>query len=198
MKTVVLASGSPRRRELLKRVLPEFEVMADDGEEELIPGENPEETVRRLAMQKAENTAKRLKKDALILAADTVVVLGEKILGKPDDEDEAFAMLFSLSGKTHRVYTGLAVVDTKTGKKVSDFVVTKVRFRSLSEAEIHSYIRSGEPMDKAGAYGIQKIGALFIESIDGDYFNVVGLPLCRLGIILKESFGIDLMEESQK
>ena len=198
MKTIVLASGSPRRRELLKRVVPAFEVLADGGEEMLIPGESPEETVRRLAMQKAENTARRIKKDALILAADTVVVLGEKILGKPVDEAEAFAMLFSLSGKTHRVYTGLAIVDTGTGKKISDFVVTKVRFRPLTEEEIRSYIRSGEPMDKAGAYGIQEIGALFIEGIDGDYFNVVGLPLCRLGILLKESFGIDLAEEIQK
>lgn len=193
MKEIILASQSPRRRELLARFLPEFTVMTDDSEEELIPKESPEDTVQRLAKEKAKHVAEKTHADALILAADTIVVLGEKILGKPKDEADAYQMLSALSGNTHRVLTGIAVLDTQSGVCITEAETTKVRFRKLTEDEIRRYIASGEPMDKAGAYGIQDLGALFVEGIDGDYFNVVGLPLCRLGKLLKESFSITLL-----
>ena len=191
MQQWILASQSPRRRELLSRLVSDFEILADDSEETLIPGEKPEQAVKRLAQEKAENVSKKTGKDALILAADTVVVLEGRILGKPKDEADAFHMLSSLSGNTHQVFTGIAVLDAKTGRCETAAEMTKVRFRKLSEEEILRYIASGEPMDKAGAYGIQEKGALLVEGIEGDYFNVVGLPLCRLGILLRESFQIE-------
>lgn len=193
MKEIILASQSPRRRELLGRLVPDFTVITDDSAEALIPGEKPPQTVQRLAAEKAEHVSAKTDADALILAADTVVVLDGQILGKPKDEADAFVMLSALSGNTHQVFTGIAVLDTKTGQCVTAFETTKVRFRPLSHREILQYIASGEPMDKAGAYGIQELGALFVEGIEGDYFNVVGLPLCRLGKLLKESFEIDLL-----
>ena len=146
-------------------------------------------------MQKAKNIASRVEaeENTIVIGSDTVVSIDEKILGKPKDEREAKDMLLTLSGRINTVYTGLAVLETQSGKAVSEFVSTGVKFRSLSEKEIENYIKSGEPMDKAGAYGIQKIGGLFVESINGDYFNVVGLPLCRLGEILSGEFGINLI-----
>lgn len=191
MQRWVLASQSPRRRELLSRMLDEFAVITDDSAETLIAGESPEQTVQRLAKEKADHVAEKLDGDAMILAADTVVVLDGHILGKPKDEDEAFAMLSALSGREHRVYTGIAVLDTEHRHWETAAELTKVRFRSLTEEEIRRYIASGEPMDKAGAYGIQNKGALLVQGIEGDYFNVVGLPLCRLGTVLRESFGIE-------
>ena len=191
MQKWILASQSPRRRELLSRMVPEFEVIADDSDEVLIPNELPEKTVQRLAEEKARNVAEKTKKDALILAADTVVVLNHQILGKPKDEAEAFHMLSALSGNSHQVFTGIAVLDAKTGRCETAVEMTKVQFRALTEAEICRYIESKEPIDKAGAYGIQDKGALLVEGIEGDYFNVVGLPLCRLGTLLRESFRIE-------
>lgn len=192
MKQWILASQSPRRRELLSRLVKDFAILTDDSEELLIDGEAPEETVQRLAKEKAQHVAEKAEGDALILAADTVVVLEDAILGKPKDEEDAFAMLASLSGRWHRVLTGLALLDTQTGLCRTEVEETKVEFRELSEAEIRRYIATGEPMDKAGAYGIQDKGALLVKGIQGDYFNVVGLPLCRLGILLQESFQMEL------
>ena len=191
----ILASGSPRRKEILENISLEFEIMADESDEIMIEGEKPYDTVKRLSMQKANNIASRVEpeENTIVIGADTVVSIDEKILGKPKDEREAKDMLLTLSGRINTVYTGLAVLETQSGKAVSEFVSTGVKFRSLSEKEIENYIKSGEPMDKAGAYGIQKIGGLFVESINGDYFNVVGLPLCRLGEILSEEFGINLI-----
>lgn len=191
----ILASGSPRRKEILENISLEFEIMADESDEIMIEGEKPYDTVKRLAMQKAKNIASRVEtgENTIVIGADTVVSIDEKILGKPKDEREAKDMLLTLSGRINTVYTGLAVLETQSGKAVSEFVSTGVKFRSLSEKEIENYIKSGEPMDKAGAYGIQKIGGLFVESINGDYFNVVGLPLCRLGEILSEEFVINLI-----
>ena len=193
MKSLVLASGSPRRKELLGRLIKEFEIITDDSAEVVVLGELPQDTVRRLAMQKAHNVKDKVDKSCIILAADTVVSIDDKILGKPCDEEEAFLMLENLSGRYHQVYTGFAIIDTETGDEVSDFECTKVKFKELTKDEILAYIRSGEPMDKAGAYGIQELGALFIEGIEGDYFNVVGLPLCKLGKILKERFSFELL-----
>ena len=191
MQRWILASQSPRRRELLSRLVADFEVIADDSEEILIPEEEPSVAVQRLAQEKAKNVSNKIKYNAIILAADTVVVLDGKILGKPKDKEDAFRMLTDLSGNTHQVFTGVAVLETASGRCETVAEMTKVRFRQLSEAEIQRYIASGEPMDKAGAYGIQQRGALLVEGIEGDYFNVVGLPLCRLGKLLREMFQIE-------
>ena len=150
----------------------------------------PAELVSRLSRRKAQAVAQQVKQDALIVAADTVVALEGTILGKPADELSAFRMLTTLSGARHQVYTGLTVL---RGEEVcTEYEVTDVTFRELSEGEIEDYIRTGEPMDKAGAYGIQGYGALFIEGIQGDYYNVMGLPVCRLGRIL-DRLGVHCM-----
>ncbi len=193
MRKIILASQSPRRRELLGRLLDDFTVLSDDAEEVRIPNEKPEDMVKRLALEKAKNVAVKSGAKALIIGADTVVTFDGKALGKPKDEEDAFSMLLSLSGREHTVYTGVAVLDTETGKTKTVAEGTKVRFRNLTNAEIRAYIASGEPMDKAGAYGIQELGALLISGICGDYFNVVGLPICRLGTLLKEEFAVDLL-----
>lgn len=197
MREVILASQSPRRRELLGRFLDSFTVLTDDTEEIRIAGEAPEKTVQRLAMEKVHHVAERAERDALVIGADTVVVLENKVLGKPADEQEAAAMLSMLSGRCHSVLTGIAVLDTRSGDCAGDYVETKVRFRQLTKTDIDRYIASKEPMDKAGAYGIQELGALFVEGIDGDYFNVVGLPLCRLDKLLKERFSFDLLAKQK-
>lgn len=192
-RRIVLASQSPRRRELLSGLIDGVEVIPDDSDEIIEPDITPEEAVRRLAMQKAENVAARVGGDALVIAADTIVFIDGKILGKPLDEAEASEMLHCLSGREHHVCTGFAVVDNSCGKKECAFERTVVSFRHLTDDEIERYIKSGEPMDKAGAYGIQNIGALFVKSIKGDYFNVVGLPLCALAQLLKNEFGYDII-----
>lgn len=191
-RRIVLASQSPRRRELLGRLINEFDILADNSEELVEEGIPPEETVRRLALQKATNVADEAAEDALIIAADTMVFINGKVLGKPKDENDARDMLRILSGREHYVCTGIAVVDKKSGKTFCDFERTVVHFKPLSDEEIEKYIQSGEPMDKAGAYGIQDIGALFVDWIKGDYFNVVGLPICRLSQILKREFDYEI------
>lgn len=189
---VILASGSPRRKELLSNIGLRFEIMVDDSEEIVLSDESPKDAVMRLSMAKAKHIADK-NSDALVIGADTVVSIDNKILGKPSDEDDAFNMLKLLSGRVNTVYTGVSIIDTTAKKVVSDYVSTNVKFRNLSNREIFDYIKSGEPIDKAGAYGIQEFGSLLIEGIDGDYFNVVGLPICRLGQILKEEFNINLL-----
>lgn len=190
---LVLASGSPRRRELLGNIGLSFDIVVDNSDEEFVKGEHPSETVKRLSMQKALNVAGKIASNAIVIGADTVVSIDGKILGKPKDEAEAEEMLNRLSGRSNTVYTGLAVVNKSLGKTVSDFESTDVKFRELSHDEIKAYVKSGEPMDKAGAYGIQNLGALLIEGIDGDYFNVVGLPICKLGKILERDFGVKIL-----
>ena len=188
---IILASQSPRRRELLERMgLTSFRVVSPDVDENLGEELPPAELVSRLSRRKAQAVAQQVKQDALIVAADTVVALEGTILGKPADELSAFRMLTTLSGARHQVYTGLTVL---RGEEVcTEYEVTDVTFRELSEGEIEDYIRTGEPMDKAGAYGIQGYGALFIEGIQGDYYNVMGLPVCRLGRIL-DRLGVHCM-----
>ncbi|HIW57922.1 MAG TPA: septum formation inhibitor Maf [Firmicutes bacterium] len=197
---IVLASASPRRAELLKNMGLEFSITPDDSEEISTPGLDPAETVKELARNKASNVAERIRnsgglggEEALVIGADTVVVLSGEILGKPKDEADAERTLRRLSGNRHEVYTGVSVIDTFSGREVCDHEATVVEFRDISDEEIAAYIRTGEPMDKAGAYGIQNLGALFVKRIEGDYFNVVGLPLCRLGMILKKEFGVRLI-----
>ena len=210
-RNIVLASQSPRRRELLERLIPEFKILVDNSDEVVEDGVPPEETVRRLALQKATNVADKADNDALIIAADTMVFINGKVLGKPANETEARDMLRILSGREHYVCTGIAVVDKKNDKTFCDFERTVVHFKPLSDEEIEKYIKSGEPMDnsavpiwnskkntipewadKAGAYGIQDIGALFVDWIKGDYFNVVGLPICKLAQVLKREFEYEI------
>ncbi len=182
-RPIVLASASPRRRELMNMLaFSSFTVCPAAGPEKMPEHASPEEAVKALASQKAEEVASRCDPDALIIAADTVVVCDGRILGKPRDEEDAFRMLRLLSGRTHEVYTGLCLKDKDSC--VTEAERTAVRFRTLSDSEIRRYIQTGEPMDKAGAYGIQGKAALFVEAIEGDYYNVVGLPLCRLGRML--------------
>ena len=191
-----LASGSPRRAALINLLgIKRIEIRPSSVEEAFDYMESPEAIVQDLAFQKAENSMQlRKKADApgVVLGADTIVVLGEKILGKPLDEVEASRMLRSLSNNTHTVFTGVALIDTRTKKSQTFVEQTDVTFRKLSDEEIAAYIATGSPMDKAGAYGIQEDhGAVFVRKIVGDYYNVVGLPLCSLHQHLK-SFAPDL------
>lgn len=182
-RTIILASASPRRRELLQMLgIRNLVIKPARGEEEPPNCSDPEEIVRTLASAKAREIGATAEKETLIIAADTIVWLDGRMLGKPHSKEEAFSMLKSLSGKCHEVYTGVCVL---CGEK-EDFEAerTRVCFRELSNDEIRAYIEDGEPMDKAGAYGAQGKGALFIRSIEGDFFNVVGLPVCRLGEML--------------
>ncbi len=161
-----------------------------DGEEKAADGLKPAELVQALASHKAHEVALRSDPGDVIVAADTIVWLGDRVFGKPKDEREAADMLRALSGRAHEVFTGVSVI--RGGKELTRAVRSEVRFRPLSEREIAAYIATGEPMDKAGAYGAQGKAALFVESITGDFFNVMGLPLCTLGLMLREQ-GVDLL-----
>lgn len=191
----ILASASPRRRELLEQVGMEFDVFVTNADESKIDKNLPPELyVAELAMTKAAAAAGALKneRDALIISADTVVCLDGKILGKPKNEEDAYLMLSELSGKIHKVYTGICVMRTSDGFAAAGSECTQVHFKKLTHEKKEKYIKSGEPMDKAGAYGIQGKGALLVEKICGDYFNVVGLPLSKLAEMLEKEFGIIL------
>ena len=191
---IILASNSPRRQELLERVgIRGFTVWAPNVDESVEPGLSPANMVEKLSLRKGRAAAERFGPDGLIIAADTVVALDGDILGKPRDGEDAFAMLSALSGREHRVCTGVAVL--RGDRAVTEHEVTAVTFRALSPDEIRGYIATGEPMDKAGAYGIQGVGALLVSGIRGDYSNVMGLPVFRLGRILRE-FGLDLLKRS--
>jgi septum formation protein len=173
---IILASASPRRKELLTLAGIEYDVIVSQCEETLPDGITPDKAVEELAKQKAEDVFSR-NSDALIIAADTVVALGNTILGNPKDEEDAFNMLSSLSGRRHTVFTGVCI---RTKDKTDIFhVATEVEFYDLTEKEIRDYIATKEPMDKAGAYGIQGKGFVLVKGIHGDYFNVVGLPLAE-------------------
>lgn len=179
----ILASGSPRRRQLLEQVgIRSFAVRPTDADESLPAGIAPGAAVELLSARKGEAARATADPDALILAADTVVALDGAILGKPHSREEAVSMLTILSGRTHQVYTGVTLLRGEA--EHTEHEVTSVTFRPLTAAEIDAYVSSGEPMDKAGAYGIQGLGALLVERLEGDYFNVMGLPLCRLGRML--------------
>lgn len=187
---IVLASGSPRRRELLETLGLEFEICPAKGEEKAEAGLPPEKLVCALAGAKAAEVAEKYSDDAVIIAADTIVWAEGEVLGKPKDEADAARMLKMLSGRSHKVFTGMAVGCGRPFAYAAE--ETEVFFRELSDDEISAYISTGEPMDKAGAYGIQGMASLFVEGIKGDYYNVMGLPLCRLGEILK-SIGVRLL-----
>lgn len=188
MVPVILASGSPRRRELLQQMGLHFTVITSDADEQC-PPMSPEMLVQTLSRRKAAAVVAAHPED-LIIAADTVVCLDGLVLGKPADEADAARMLALLSGRSHQVFTGFTV---QRGSQIcSETECTTVHMRTLSSEEISRYIATGEPMDKAGAYGIQGRGGVFISGIEGDYYNVMGLPICRLGQVL-QSFGLQVL-----
>ena len=189
--SVILASQSPRRKELLGLFHIPFTVRVADIDETMTPGGAPYAEVARVSRLKA--LAVEREPDDLVIAADTIVVCDGRILGKPADEEEARDMLRLLSGRDHQVMTGMTVLRGENAAVITE--VTDLHFRELTEGEIDAYVASGEPMDKAGAYGIQGGAALFCSRLEGDYYNVVGLPVCRLAQILKE-MAPELMGES--
>jgi septum formation protein len=177
---IYLASKSPRRRKLLRQLGVKFTSFSVNSSEEFFDGEHPVECVKRIALEKME-LAKKKVKDGIIITADTIVVLNKKVLGKPQNAEDAIKILNILSGKIHTVYTGFCVLNQKTNKQIVEFEKTKVEFRKLKIDEIVDYVTGGSPMDKAGAYGIQDdFGAVFVKRINGCYYNVVGLPLTNL------------------
>jgi septum formation protein len=190
-RTIILASTSPRRKELLEKIGLRFQVDPSDFSENLRQDLTPEELVKSISIGKVKHIAFKYP-NAIIIAADTIGVLNNRIIGKPHTAVEAVKMLQSLSGRIHRVITGLTVLDTFTGKMLTRTVETQVHIKELSPQEIQNYVQSGEPLDKAGAYAIQGLGALIVEKIEGDYYNVVGLPLKTLADCLKE-LGVNLL-----
>lgn len=176
MKHIILASASPRRKEILKLADLKFDVMPSDAQE-ITTKTAPNEVVMELASIKAKDIYKKSEKQSMIVGADTVVAYQGQILGKPTDEADAKRMLTMLSGQTHEVYTGVCIIED--GKTKTFYEETKVTFYEISDEQIDHYIKTGEPMDKAGSYGIQGKAAVFIKGIEGDYYNVVGFPIAR-------------------
>ena len=185
-----LASTSPRRRDILQTLGVEFAVVTVDTDETPLDGESPQDLVLRLATAKAEAAADAATDAGIVLAADTVVVLGDRVLGKPGNCDDAVEMLLALSGQTHSVLTGVAL-RTADGTRVA-LSATDVRFREIDQDEATAYWQSGEPCDKAGAYGIQGLGGVFVEAIDGSYSGVMGLPVFETVELLR-SAGIEVL-----
>ena len=192
MKKIILASSSPRRKALLEQIKIPFTVEVSNSEEIVNEKDTPQDTVERLSLEKAKLiAAKHTGEDVVVIGSDTMVVFHNKKIGKPKDILDATNILTQLSGNKHTVVTGLTVIDIKTNKTKTLSVSSDVYFKKLSASDIASYVATGEPMDKAGGYGIQELGGMFVEKIDGDYFSVVGLPLPSLMDILKD-FGISI------
>ncbi|NLO89063.1 MAG: septum formation inhibitor Maf [Clostridia bacterium] len=196
MIQIILASASPRRAELLEKMGLKFIQRESTVLENAVEEESPEVFVKKLALLKAQEVASKFKK-GIVIGADTVVVYKEKVLGKPRDFKEAVEMLKLLSGSIHRVISGVALVEAENGKFLVDSETTRVHFRNLSEREILKYVSTGEPMDKAGAYGIQGLGGILVKGLEGCYYNVVGLPLVKLFEMMK-AFGIDFWDMIEK
>ena len=191
MAQIVLASGSPRRRELLERIgITDFLVRVPEVEEYVPEGLLPSQVVEYISKEKAEVAARLCEPEEIVITADTMVFLGHSRLGKPRDDAHALEMLTALQGRRHTVCTGLTVC--QGGRSFTESESTDVFFRSASQAELQSYIATGEPMDKAGAYGVQGRGALLVERLEGGFFNVMGLPVLRLSRML-ERFGVFLL-----
>lgn len=190
--SLILASQSPRRHELLRQMGLDFTVKVANIDETMDPSKKPEQQVAEVSARKAAAIAAGSERDDIIIAADTIVVVDDTILGKPHSEEEAKAMLRLLSGRSHRVMTGLTV--QKGDVALSHTEITEIHFRQLTEAEISAYVASGDPMDKAGSYGIQNAAAVFVDGLCGDYFNVMGLPLCALTLLLRR-FGVSVLGE---
>lgn len=191
MAQIILASGSPRRRELLERIgIRDFAVRVPEAEESYPEGLTPREIVAHISRQKAEAARALCTPEDIVITADTMVFLDGARLGKPRDEAHALEMLLALQGRKHRVCTGVSVCRGET--RLTETESTDVYFRTATEGELRRYIATGEPMDKAGAYGVQGLGALLVERLDGDFFNVMGLPVLRLARML-EKFHIRLL-----
>ncbi len=181
---IILASNSPRRKDLLEQIGIKFEIMPSDIDEDLDALEGTiYEKLEQLAFMKAKHIAEKVR-EGLVIGADTVVVIDDVILGKPVDEEDAYKMLTLLNGRTHQVITGISIIDAEINEYKTDHIVTSVEFNNMSEEEIRSYIKSKEPLGKAGAYAIQGLGAIFVAHIAGDYFNIVGLPINALNKML--------------
>lgn len=191
MKEIILASGSARRKEILEQFI-DFKIIKPDINEIKNNEVKANTTVMALAFEKGMAVA-RENKDSIVLSCDTLVEIDEELLGKPKDRDEARNMLKKLSGRTHNVYSGYCLILLSEKIKYLDYVKTGVKFRNLSNEDIENYLDTGEYMDKAGSYAIQEKGSLLIEKFDGDYFNVVGLPISNINKDLKKIFNIDLM-----
>ena len=192
MAHIVLASGSPRRQELLRNIgVTEFDIRVPQTEETFPAGLSPQQVVAYISREKADAAVKLCGGDEIVITADTMVFLDEARLGKPADEADALRMLTSLQGRHHTVCTGITV--RQGGRSLTESESTEVYFRPATEAELRGYIATGEPMDKAGAYGIQGMGALLVEKINGDFFNVMGLPVLRLSRMLSR-FGVSFLD----
>lgn len=192
-KKIILASASPRRKEILKSLNLQFEIIPPEIEENIDEKTFSNKLIEELALEKVLDVRKKVKYPAVIIGSDTVVVIDNKILGKPKNTEDAFRMLKLLSGKTHRVISAIALIDTENNKTLTDSVTSEVTFKKLSNSEINNYIAAGESMDKAGAYAIQGgLANIFIKSICGCYTNVVGISAYKLAEMLKE-FGINLI-----
>lgn len=193
--TLYLASTSPRRQELIRMLGLPYQIKPSDVDETIDKPMSPFQLVETLAFRKAFTVYEQLKlgpgeKEGIVIGSDTVVVFEGHVLGKPKDAEEAFQMLFRLQGNTHQVYTGITCLDLQSGRSETAHRVTHVTMKSLSEQQIRRYVSTGEPLDKAGSYGIQGLGATIIDRIDGDYFNVVGMSLALLSELLAR-FGIE-------
>lgn len=190
LPTLVLASGSPRRQELIRLLGLPVEVVPSNVDEDTPKNWTPRQIVEGLSRRKAffvsEQLAGQASADSIVVGSDTIVVLDNEVMGKPRDAEDANRMLRLLSGRTHEVYTGITCVRVSDGETASAYRVTRVRMRKLSKEQISRYVSTGEPMDKAGSYGIQEIGALLVDSIEGCYFNVVGLPVSLLSEMLEK------------
>ncbi|MGE4282702.1 MAG: nucleoside triphosphate pyrophosphatase [Clostridia bacterium] len=190
---LILASASPRRQELLTQVGLNFEVFPSTIEEKIDATLPPEKIVQQLSYSKAKDVASQALQDCIVIGADTVVAYKNNILGKPKNNQEAYKMLKMLSGNVHHVITGFTIIRTSDDKAITSFEKTLVEFNDLSDSEIDRYISIGEFEDKAGAYGIQGVGSLLVNKIEGDYFNVVGLPLSKVVTTLNREFGIRVL-----
>ncbi|MFR3498818.1 MAG: Maf family protein [Paraclostridium bifermentans] len=190
---IILASGSPRRKEILENTNLKFSVITSDIDERIFENEEPIQLVLRLAFEKCMSVAQNNPSD-LVIGADTIVVLDNEILGKPKNEEEAFNTLSKLSNREHQVITGMSIVNLENEKKIVDYAISNVKFKKLTDQDIKDYISTEECLDKAGSYGIQGYGALLVEEIKGDYFNIVGLPISKLSDILKINFNINLFK----
>ena len=191
MKKIILASSSPRRKDLLSQIGIKFEIDPSNYEEDMTLKMSPSELAKHLSLGKAKDVAQR-HKNAIIISGDTFCAIDNEVLGKPHTAEKAKEMLQKLNGKTHSIITGFSIIDTDTNKQISKSVETKVYFRAVTDKEIDAYIATGEPLEFAGAYAMQYLGGLFIEKIEGDYFNIIGLPILPLAIELKD-FGINIL-----
>ena len=191
MRKIILASASPRRKELLEKIGLKFEVEPSNYAEDMHSRLNPDELARAISLGKARAVASK-HKNAIVIAADTFIVFRGKIMGKPNTEAEARKMLMALRGKSHSVITGFTILDTEENKVLTKSVETVIHIKKLTPEEIDGYVKSKEPLDKAGAYAIQGLGSVIVERIEGDYFNVMGLPLSALAESLTE-FGIHIL-----